>query len=125
MSDKAVFPISKTKKRETFTLQEEMKIQEPEVVKILSRKGIQKILALLIENEQTIIDLHNKLNMNPGTIKRHLVKLLSKDLIVQHRIETNIYGIKLKYYRAKAKKIVINLVYTKETLEGDKNGQQK
>ena len=98
--------------------EDEISTNDPEVVRVLSRKGIQKILALLIENEMTIIDLHNKLNMNPGTIKHHLVKLLSKKLIVQHRIDINIYGIKLKYYRAKARKIVINLIYTKDTLEG-------
>ncbi|MFW9995554.1 MAG: ArsR family transcriptional regulator, partial [Candidatus Odinarchaeota archaeon] len=67
------------------------------------------ILKLLIEQEMNIISLKKAINLNPGTIKRHLTTLVQKGLVAQSRVETNIYGIKMKFYRATAKQFVISI----------------
>ena len=84
---------------------------DPDILQILAHEKNQRILSLLIEEEMTIIDLKNETNLNPGTIKRHLNQLIEKELIEQSRIETNRYGIKMKFYRATAKQFEIDIKY--------------
>ncbi|MHA1301352.1 MAG: winged helix-turn-helix domain-containing protein [Candidatus Helarchaeota archaeon] len=84
-------------------------ISNPEIVPILFHEKKQEILKLLIEKEMTIIDLKNSLKMNPGTIKRHLQDLITKNLVKQTKIKINKYGIKMKYYRATARQFIFNI----------------
>ena len=62
------------------------------------------------------MDLKNATGENPGTVKRHLDDLVDKKLIVQTRIEKNIYGIKVKYYRATARQFVFNIKWPEEEI---------
>jgi len=91
------------------TIKLEKKITDPNAVPILFHEKKQLILKLLIEKEMTIIDIKNAIKMNPGTIKRHIKDLVENKLVKQSRIETNKYGIKMKYYRATAKRFIFNI----------------
>ena len=84
---------------------------DSDILQILAHEKNQVLLKLLIEQEMTIIDLKHATNLNPGTVKRHLNKLIEKGLIFQSRIETNKYGIRMKFYRATAKQFEINIKY--------------
>ena len=87
----------------------EKTITSPEAVPILFHEKKKEILEELVKKEMTIIDIKNKIKMNPGTIKRHLEDLVSANLAIQTRTEKNIYGVNMKYYRATAREFVINL----------------
>jgi predicted transcriptional regulator len=89
---------------------EELLIQDPElVIKVMHEKK-QIILNLLFEEALTIQDIKKQTKINPGTIKRHLDDLLEHNLVYVEYIEQNAYNILMKYYRAKAKKFIINFV---------------
>ena len=88
---------------------EEQLISDPATVPILFHEKKQEILRLLIQKEMNIIDLKSDTQMNPGTIKRHLMDLVDHNLIKQTRIEKNTYSITEKYYRATAKKYIVRL----------------
>ena len=97
--------------RERYQIVDLKTISDPEILQILAHEKNQLLLNLLIEQEMTIIDMKNETNLNPGTIKRHLNKLIEKGLIFQSRIETNKYGIRMKFYRATAEQFEISIVY--------------
>ena len=101
--------ITKFCNQEPFQIAEMMTIDDPSVVPILFHEKKQMLLSLLIPEEKTIIDIKNITNMNPGTIKRHLDDLVNKKLAIQSRLVTNIFGIKMKYYRAVARKFLVKL----------------
>ncbi|MFW9997310.1 MAG: winged helix-turn-helix domain-containing protein [Candidatus Odinarchaeota archaeon] len=84
-------------------------IVNPKTVPVLFHENKQKLLILLIEKEMNIIDLKNATNLNPGTIKRHLTDLVEQELVKQTRIETNNYGVKMKFYRATAKQFIVTM----------------
>ncbi|MHA1731255.1 MAG: ArsR family transcriptional regulator [Promethearchaeota archaeon] len=67
------------------------------------------ILKALLAGEKKIIDLKKELKMNPGTIKRHLVKLVEVGLVEKPREVTNEYGIREKYYRTTARRFEVRL----------------
>lgn len=94
---------------QTSDLHETLVITDPSVVPVLFHEKKQILLQLLIDKEMTIIDMKNITNMNPGTIKRHITDLVDSGLARQSRIETNIYSIKMKFYRATAKQFTISL----------------
>ncbi len=96
---------------ETVQIVDVKKFSDPEYLPIFDHEKNKLLLKLLIDRELTIIDLKNETGLNPGTIKRHLDKLIEKELIFQSRIETNKYGIKMKFYRATAKRFEININY--------------
>ncbi|MFX0171845.1 MAG: ArsR family transcriptional regulator [Candidatus Hodarchaeota archaeon] len=84
-------------------------ISDPSAVPILFHKKKQIILNLLLEKELTIMDLKEETNLNPGTIKRYLDDLVSKNLAFLTRKVQNEYGFFLKYYRATAKSFIVHL----------------
>lgn len=93
-----------------------MTISDPAVVPILYHEQRQDILRILIHGEKTIQELSqmlqwgkNKPRANPGTIKRHLDEMVNAGLIYISRTRVNEYGIKMKYYRAIAKKYVVKM----------------
>ncbi|UYP44393.1 hypothetical protein NEF87_000678 [Candidatus Lokiarchaeum ossiferum] len=93
----------------TFHISEVAIINDPSVVPILFHEKKQMLLSLIIPEEKTIIDIKNITKMNPGTIKRHLDDLVKKNLAVQSRFFTNEFGIKMKYYRAVARKFLVQI----------------
>ena len=97
--------------KEGAQIMEKKEFMDPELLQIFAHEKNQMILSLLIEKEMTIIDMKNETKLNPGTIKRHLNKLIEKNLIIQSRTETNKYGIKMKFYRATAKQFEINIKF--------------
>ncbi|MHA1746092.1 MAG: winged helix-turn-helix domain-containing protein [Promethearchaeota archaeon] len=68
------------------------------------------ILSLLLNNAMTIQEIKKETGLNPGTIKRHLIDLMSSDLIDMVKEErSEKYNINMKFYRAKAKEIRIDI----------------
>ncbi len=97
-----------------FDIVDELVLSDSQVVPVLFHAKRQKILRQLIEGEWKIIDLKQKLGMNPGTIKRHLDALRAVGLVAEPRIITNEYGIKEKYYHATARHFRIELEWPEE-----------
>ena len=91
-----------------FVIQDEIVLSDAEVISVFKSEGKQDILRILINREMNIHDLKNELNSNPGTVKRHIDQLLEHKLIVQTREDENSWGVKMKYYRAVAKKYTIH-----------------
>jgi len=91
------------------TIPESKTINDPTVIPVLFHEKKQMILNLLLENELNIMELKHQTNMNPGTIKRHLDDLVSKELAFISQKVKNKYGIVLKYYRATAKSFIIHI----------------
>jgi predicted transcriptional regulator len=90
-----------------------MVINNPDIISIFTHDKKMRILELLIEGEYAITDLKNLTDWNPGMIKRFLDELLLFGIIEHTRIEINEYGIKLKYYRSKAKRFHIDYKWPK------------
>lgn len=67
------------------------------------------ILSELIHEAMTIQNLSIKTGMNPGTIKRHLMDLMNRNLIFVEKEARTDYNIKMKFYRARAKRIRIEI----------------
>jgi DNA-binding MarR family transcriptional regulator len=83
----------------------------PEIVPILFHPKKQQILAELIKQEMTIVDLKNKLMINPGTVKRHLDDLIKVGLVVESRTIQNQFKMVMKFYRATAKQFECHFVW--------------
>ncbi len=95
---------------------DEKVIATPAVVPVLFHAEKQQILGMLILSEYTIQELSTALKLNPGTVKRHITDLMENNLVVQTRTDVNEYGIKLKYYRATARRFVVNLAWPEKKL---------
>lgn len=91
-----------------FIIKDEIILSDPEIITIFKSEGKQEILRILITQEMNLHDLRKKLEMNPGTVKRHLDQLLEYKLIEQTREDTNSWGVKMKYYRSVAKRFIIH-----------------
>jgi transcriptional antiterminator len=91
-------------------------ISDPSAVPVLFHKKKQIILNLLLEKEMTIMELKQETNLNPGTIKRYLDDLVSKDLAFLTRKVQNEYGFFLKYYRATAKSFIVHIEWPSNDL---------
>lgn len=91
-----------------FIIKEEITLEDPDAIAIFKSEGKQDILKILINKEMNIHDLKNELKLNPGTVKRHIDQLLEFNLIVQTREDENSWGVRMKYYRAVAKKFIIH-----------------
>lgn len=90
----------------------EVNIDDYSVVSVLFHDKQKEILRLLIEEELTIIEISKRLDgLNPGTVKRHLMKLEEAHLIFISREEKNEFGINMKYYRSVAKKFNVHLYF--------------
>ena len=77
-------------------------IQDPGIIKIFDHDRMKEILNLVYENDLTIMEISEKMDINPGSIKRYIDKLVAAKLIMPSKIEMNKYHIKLKYYRISA-----------------------
>ena len=84
-------------------------VSDPTVVPVLFHPKKQLVLNLLLERELNIMELKQETNLNPGTIKRYLDDLVSKELAFLARKIQNEYGFFLKYYRATARSFVIHI----------------
>lgn len=91
-----------------YKIKDEIILDNPEVITFFKSEGKQDILKILINQEMNLHEIRNTLKMNPGTVKRHLDQLLEFKLIEQTREDTNSWGVKMKYYRAVAKKFIIH-----------------
>lgn len=85
------------------------RLTDPTVIPVLFHEKKQMILELLREKEMNIMELKHKTNLNPGTIKRHIDDLVSKELACISQQVKNKYGIVLKYYRATARSFIIHI----------------
>lgn len=83
-------------------------VNDPKIA-IIIHKQKRMILLALIKEELNINQLKDLTNINPGTIKRHLDNLIENELVIQTQTIKNEYGFVLKYYRAVARKFVVNL----------------
>jgi DNA-binding transcriptional ArsR family regulator len=90
-------------------IQEEVFISDPSAVSVLFHEKKQEILKLLVKEDLNIKDIENLTGLNPGSIKRHLDDLLDKKLVFLSQTIKNEYGFILKYYRASARKYIVNL----------------
>ncbi len=102
-----------------FSPTAELVVSDPESILILLHKQKWAILEVLISEEYTIRDLSQLLDLNPGSVKRHLTDLLKHRLIVRHKTIRNEFGITLKYYRAVAQKYKILRILPKEEENND------
>lgn len=90
---------------------EEMVISDPNVVPILYHPEKQQILQILMKHEKTLRELSDELQMNPGTVKRHLNDLEDRNLIYLSNSIQNSYGIWQKYYQTTARRFVVHLEF--------------
>ena len=91
-------------------VKDEIIITDPSLIMIVIHEKKKQILKLLLENALTIQELKKATNLNPGTIKRHLDDLVKNKLVYVSDIQTNNYNIVMKFYRATAKKFIINFI---------------
>jgi predicted ArsR family transcriptional regulator len=105
MSNKA--SSDKNSQKDKEDINEEMLLSDPSVVAILDHEMKQELLMLLIEKELNILEINKITEINPGTIKRHIDSLLQANLIKMTRIESNNWGVKMKFYRATAKRYTV------------------
>ena len=89
-------------------IRDELIVKEARVIPVLFHEQRETIMKLLIDGQRNIIDLSKVTKMNPGTIKRHVDLLVQHGLATLSTIDTNEYGIKLKYYRATARKFTFS-----------------
>lgn len=90
-----------------FQIQEEYIVSDPEMISCLVHDKKQEILRFLIKQDYTIRELSRDANINPGTVKRHMLDLEQLGFIQFVRQEKNKYGIFLKFYRSISKKFII------------------
>ena len=100
--------MDKNKSITDFAIKDEIVLSDPEIISVFRSEGKQDILKVLITQEMNIHELKNILKLNPGTVKRHLDQLLEYKLIKQTREDENSWGVKMKYYRAVAKRYIIH-----------------
>ena len=93
--------------RDQDSIADEKRIHDPELaLKIMHGEKMQ-LLHHLVKEAYNIQELKNLTNMNPGTIKRHLDDLCKAKLVFIQRETKNDYNIRMKFYRARAKKFII------------------
>jgi DNA-binding transcriptional ArsR family regulator len=90
-----------------FKIRDEFVITTPEQILCMVHDKKQEILRFLIKQEYTIRELSRDADINPGTVKRHMIDLEALGFIKFVRQEKNKYGIFLKYYRAVSEKFII------------------
>jgi DNA-binding transcriptional ArsR family regulator len=77
-------------------------------IRLMMSEKHNKILRLMLKNEQTISDIARALDMNPGSVHYYLKDLEKHRLVRQVRDEIK-GGIVKKYYRAAAGQIALGL----------------
>lgn len=86
---------------------ESMTLDDPADIKLIFSIKHNRILKLLAASEMSIFELSKTLDMNPGTVHYYLKNLEKHGLIRQVREEVK-GGVLKKYYRAVAKRILID-----------------
>jgi DNA-binding transcriptional ArsR family regulator len=89
----------------------EMILKDPAAIPVLFHEQREAMMRLLVNDGYNIIELSKTMKMNPGTVKRHLDILMEHGLVFLSSTDTNEYGIKLKYYRAVARKFVFSFTW--------------
>ena len=97
-----------------FSPSPELILKDPQAIPIIFHKERGLILHQLMQREMTLRELAETLKINPGTVKRHLNDLLLIGVIVPLPERKNDYGITLKYYRAKALRILFQFEFPKD-----------
>ncbi len=95
----------------SLEIKDDLIVTDARVIPVLFHEKRESIMKLLIENPRNIIDLSKVTKMNPGTIKRHVDLLVQHGLAILSAIDTNEYGIKLKYYRSTARKFTFSFTW--------------
>jgi predicted ArsR family transcriptional regulator len=90
---------------------ESVEIHDPDAVNLLFHEVKSKIIDLLIQKPWTLRQISKELDLNPGTVKRHLVDLIEKGLIQQISEEQNEFGVNQIFYRAIASNYIFHLDY--------------
>jgi DNA-binding transcriptional ArsR family regulator len=88
--------------------QEILVLDNSDDIRLIMSEKHNKILRLVIKNEQTISDIARSLDMNPGSVHYYLKDLVKHRLARQVREEIK-GGIVKKYYRATAGRIALEL----------------
>lgn len=94
----------------TQIIQESLTVTDSELALTILHGKKKMILSLLLNKSMTIQDIKKETGLNPGTVKRHLLDLMDNNLIIMDKVElSEKYNIRMKYYRAKSKKIRIDI----------------
>ena len=96
-------------------------VDKPEDIKLIFSEKHNMMLKLVMDKEMSISDIAKKLDVNPGSVHYHLKELEKHGLVKQVRDEIK-GGVVKKYYRAAAKRILLdtpdfNLHETIDTME--------
>lgn len=91
----------------------------PTIMTHLGHEKKRQLLHFMHEKGRTIMELSKLINMNPGTVKRHLSDLIQAHLITIEKEEFNERRILLKYYIAVAKKIVFHYEWPSSDYNGN------
>lgn len=111
------------KNTSTGAMQDFLIVDNPRVIRLIFNKKHNMILKLLTEKELSISDIARTLNMNPGSVHYHLKELEKYALVKQVREEVK-GGIVKKFYRAVAKRILLDTpnFNRMDQLEASENG---
>ncbi len=90
-------------------IKDEILIENPVAIEILLHDQKKKILKLLIEKDMNLMDLKNATGINPGTIKRYIFEMKDAGLALPTIEKMHQNGIRMQFYRAKAKHFVIHI----------------
>lgn len=83
-------------------------IDNPQDIRLIFSRKHNMILKLVTEKELSISDIAKSLNINPGSVHYHIKELEKHGLVKQVRDEIK-GGIIKKYYRAAAKRILLEI----------------
>ena len=92
---------------EDTIIKDEIEITDSESVLIILNEKRKQILKLLLNRAMTIRDLKNETKINPGTIKRHIDKLMEHKFVFLQKEETTDNRVVMKFYRATARSFLI------------------
>ena len=92
-------------------MKDNLEISDPNIISIFYHEKKSEILKLLIKEELTLKEIKDKMDINPGTIRRHLDDLLAAGLVELTRTEINRYSMLMKFYRSTAKSFQIKVEY--------------
>jgi len=95
-------------KKFVYQQKEKQIFTNPGVMVHLGHEKKRQLLNLMQSQGCTIMELSKKINMNPGTVKRHLSDLIHTHLVTIEKEEFNERRILLKYYIVVAKKIIFH-----------------
>jgi len=92
----------------SFEPADELQITDPEIIQHLIHDKKKILLEILIHAPLTIMDISKEMDLNPGTVKRHLTDLISAKLVINSHEEFNEKRIILKYYRTVARRFIFH-----------------